>query len=121
MRLRDAIELIGEPTDPRAWADLVAAAKTAERFADAALEQAKGHAVAGGAIDGWKLQPTGNARSIDARLAVKLAQDAGVLHLLLEHVSVKTTAADVIDAIAPAVSEKPKAPSLKQVKASAAA
>lgn len=119
MRLHDAIEIIGLPTDPRAWAELIAAAKTAEKFADAALEQAKGHAIAGGAIDGWKLQPTGNARSIDAKLAVRLAQEAGVLHLLLEHVSVKTTAADAIDAILPAVTEKPKAPSLKQVKASA--
>lgn len=121
MRLKDAVEVIGDPTNAEGWAALLDAAKVAERFAETALDQAKAYATGGGAINRWKLQPTGSMRFIDSRLAVKLAQDAGVLHLLLEHVTVKATAADAVDAIAAAVTSKEKAPSLKPVKASAAA
>lgn len=120
MRAIDAFSLIADPKDPRAWGDIIAAAKVATKFGKDVQDLAKGHLVAGGTADGWKLQPSGKQREIDAKLAVKLAQDAGVLHLLLEFASFKASAADAVEAIGPAVSEKQKAPSLAAIKSATA-
>lgn len=120
MKAADAYAVIGEPSNPRAWGELVTAAKVATKFGDEAQDAAKGYAIAGGAIDGWKLRSSGMTRKIDAPMAVRLAQDAGVTHLLLEHVSIKASAADALECLAPAVSEVAKSPALVAVKASAA-
>lgn len=121
MRLKEAVAKIAAANDPKAWCELIDSAKVAGKFSDDAIEQAKGHLIAGGQVELWSLKPGQINRKIDPQQAIALAKDVGLLHLLLEHAAFKTSAIDAVPAIGPAVSQDPKAPTLQRVKASSGA
>ncbi len=116
MHATEAAALIGNPNDPDAWGELCAVAKTAEKFAESSIEEAKAYAKAGGAITEWALKDSGTMTKIDAPKAIALAREAGAIDQLLEFASFKAGAAEAVPAIAGAVSQMAKSPSLKQVK-----
>jgi hypothetical protein len=121
MNAREAAALIGKPTDPDTWGDLCAVAKTAEKFAEDGIKEAKAWAKAGGEITGWGLQDSGSQTKIDAQKAIKLAREAGTFDQLLEFAAFGAGAAKVVPGIEEAVSFPPKQPSLKPMKATAVA
>jgi hypothetical protein len=121
MRLKDALDQIAAADDAAAWGDLIDAAQVAKKFAEDGIEQAKGHLIAGGKAERWALKPGQINRKVDPKQAVALARDAGLLHILHEHISVGTSAIDALPAIAPAVTTSQQAPRLTPIKASSGA
>lgn len=119
MRVRESLEIIGDPQDPEAWGTLCDAAKVSEKFAADGIALAKGRLKAGGAIDRWALQPSGATTKIDPVRAIEMARTHDRLDELLAFASFRAEAARAIDILAPAVSKVEKEPSLKPVKGNA--
>lgn len=121
MLAREAAALIGKPTDPDAWGELVDAAKVAQRFYEEGTDAAKAWAKAGGEITGWGLKDSGTVCKIDAQKAIKLAREAGTFDRLLEFAAFGADAARSVPGIEEACAFIPKAKSLSPRKTATAA
>lgn len=123
VQTQEALALIGRPTDSDAWADLAAAAKLAEKFADDGKEQVKAHLMAGGQATGWGL---GSGRAIRSCThpadALRRLDEAGMGNIAREamSLSVSKLPSEAVQVIADLVQERPSAPSLKAIKSKAA-
>ncbi len=117
----EAAALIGKPTDPDSWGELCNVAKTAEKFAERGIEEAKAYAKSGGEINGWCLKDSGSMTKIDAKRAIQLAREAGTFDQLLEFAAFGAGAAKVVPGIEEAVSSYSKSPSLKPTKSAVTA
>ncbi len=123
---QEALQYIGNPTDPDAWGEALSAAKLGESLHKAVIGSgdapgiARIHLNAGGKATGFALQSGGAMTKIDAPKAIAIAKENGFLDELLEFASIKAEASKVLE-ISDATSSIQKAASIKAVKGGAAA
>ena len=121
----EAIQYIGNPSNPDSWGESLAAAKLGESLFEAVIGSgaspgiARIHLNAGGTATGFALQPGAAMTKIDAAKALAIAKENGFIEKLYEFVSIKAEAAKVLE-ISEATSSVTKASSIKAVKAKAA-
>jgi hypothetical protein len=76
---QEALAVIGAPMTGDGYADLIGAAKLAEKFADTGKELGKAHLLAGNHVPGWKLGAGRNIRSVvDVPAALADLEKAGI-------------------------------------------
>lgn len=79
MDAQEALSTIGAPLDGPGFADLIDAAKLAEKFADTGKDMGKAHIMAGNHVPGWKLGTPRATRSVvDIPAALAELEAAGI-------------------------------------------
>lgn len=116
MRTKEALALMGNPRDPDAWGETIAAGKLGGSLDEAVKDIAKPYLEGGGTATGFILQPGAMMTKIDTMQAYQLADEAGMVPQLMEHATIKAEAARTLPIIAPAVSKVAKSPSIKAQK-----
>lgn len=79
MDAQEALAVLGAPLDGAGFADLIDAAKLAEKFADTGKELGKAHIMAGNHVPGWKLgTPRATRAVVDVPAALAELEAAGI-------------------------------------------
>lgn len=79
MDAQEALSTIGAPLDGTGFADLIDAAKLAEKFAETGKDMGKAHIMAGNHVPGWKLgTPRATRAVVDVPTALAELEAAGI-------------------------------------------
>jgi hypothetical protein len=79
MDAQEALAVLGNPLDGPGYADLIGAAKLAEKFAETGKELGKAHIMAGNHVPGWKLgTPRATRTVVDVPAALAELDAAGI-------------------------------------------
>ncbi len=115
VRVLDAYENLGAPSDPNEWGELIGAAKLAEKRAEQVKDLGKAHLVAGGAATGFKLGAGRAMRSVaNVSAAIQRLEANGLGAVAMEAVSMSVSKLppDAADIIKEFITERVSEPSL---------
>lgn len=115
MRAKAALELIGPPVDADARGELIGAAKLAQKWADAVIDQEKPRVIAGEAATGWKLGTPRAIRTVtQVPAAIERLEQAGMGAAAMEAVSLSLSKLppEAADLLKDFISERVSEPSL---------
>ncbi len=116
MQAKEALTMMGTPTDPSTLGELCDAAKLAEKWADAAKDLCKAEMIKGNKANGYKLGTSRNIRSVSDPMAAAIALEAGGFSLVklmqLQALTVKCAALPPEAEALVQIVERPSSPSI---------